>query len=489
MRRTCIAAACVVVGSLWLAGCTTVGKDYAAPPAPGAGAPWVSQPAAPESAALEWDRWWQRLGDPTLDRLVQTALAQNLDIRQAAARIVEARALRDATTGRTSPTLEAVAKVTEQRQTLDGQLPIERLGLDRNLTLYDPHFDASWEIDVFGRLRRGNESAQAQMQASIEDGYAVQQSVAAEVARTYLSLRGAQAELAARRASMQVVQQQLQVVQRRVAQGDTSQVELERARTQLDALATGVPGLEGRVRSAALGLGVLLGRPPEAEWALAQTDRAPSLSLPLIAFPTGERADMLKRRPDVRAAERRLAASVADVGVAQAEWFPKLVIGGSAGFQAQDLGDLFKSSSFYAGIVPTITWRIFDGGRVQAQIRAAEAREQKAAAGYERAVLSALTDAERALSNYRQSLDGVQSAQTLADGTARSTALAQRRQAAGDIGLAEVLEAQRQQRDAEEQQARARSAALVDMVALAKALGGGWRADQPIAAMAPKREP
>lgn len=457
-----------------LAGCTVVGPEYREPPAVAAAAAGWIDPAAAGRAPTqqEWATWWQSLHDPVLDRLIASALRQSPDIRQSQSRLAEVRALRRAAVGRESPTLDTHGSVAPRRQSENGQLPIGKIpGLERDLTLYEAGFDASWEIDLFGRLRRGTESATAQVQASEDDLQGAQLSVAAEVARTYIALRGAQGELAARQQGVQVLERLLAATQRRVQVGDASDLDVDRARAQLDSMRAGSPGLQARVRASALALGLLLGQAPEAEAALADTAAA---DVVLARFPAGERADLLRRRPDVRGAERRLASATAEVGVAEAERFPRLVIGGNAGFQAQNVSDLFKSGSLFAGVVPTISWRIFDGGRVQAQIDASDARREGAAIAYEKAVLGALSDAERALSNYRLSLDGVQLQQAFLASAQRSALHAQRRFDLGDIGLPERLDAERTLYEAQEQVARTRSAALADMVALVKALGGGW---------------
>jgi len=190
----------------------------------------------------------------------------------------------------------------------------------------------------------------------------------------------------------------------------------------------------------------------------------------------GERADILRRRPDIRAAERRLAASTADIGVATAELFPKLSIGASGGFQSLGLGSLFDPASQAFSIMPMISWRVFDGGRVRAEIRASEARQQQAALAYEQAVLTALGDAERALSNYYLALDAVQRQGVALEATRRSYAHAQTRFKVGDIALTDLLAEEGVLRDAEDAYVHTHTATAIELIALFKALGGGWDA-------------
>lgn len=243
------------------------------------------------------------------------------------------------------------------------------------------------------------------------------------------------------------------------------------AQARLAATDAGLPDIRARLRAAALGLGVLLGAPPERELALVDT-MVPEIALAPV--PVGERADLLRRRPDVRAAERRLAASTADIGVATAELFPKLRIGAGGGFQALDGGNLFQSASQVFSIMPLISWRVFDGGRVRAEIRASELRQQQAALAYEQAVLAALADAERALSNYHLNLDAVQRHGVALEAARRSYAHAQTRFKLGDIALTGLLAEERVVRDAEQDYVRTHTSTAIDLVALFKALGGGW---------------
>ncbi|KAA3641308.1 MAG: TolC family protein, partial [Proteobacteria bacterium] len=357
-------------------------------------------------------------------------------------------------------------------QSENGPLPIASIpGLDRDQTIYDIGFDAAWEIDLFGQTSRTLESAEASLQAVQADAIDIRISVAAEVARTYLSLRGAQRELAARESSVETLQQTLDLVQKRYELGDASQAEVDTTQARLAAAAAALPGIQARLHAAALGLAVLLGMPPEHELALLNTD-VPEITL--SALPVGERADVLRRRPDIRAAERRLAASTADIGVATAELFPKLAIGAGGGFQSLQSNNLFESDSSTFSIVPLISWRLFDGGRVRAEIRATEARQQQAALAYEQAVLTALSDAERALSDYLFGLDAVARQQLAVTAARRSYGHAQVRFDAGDISLTDLLAEERVLRDAEDNHVRTHTAAAINLVALFKALGGGW---------------
>lgn len=472
LRPHAAGSAAAALSALLLGACA-VGPTYREPPPVDTGSGWAQPDASPHDS-VDVSAWWAALGDPVLDRLVGAALSDNLDLRQAQARIGEARALRDRAAGDYAPVVDAAGSVTRRQQSENGPLPIASIpGLQRDQTIYEIGFDAGWEIDLFGKTQRAVESAEADMQAAQADANDVRISVAAEVARSYLTLRGAQRELAAREASVQTLQQTLDLVRRRFDAGDAAQADVETARARLAAADADLPRIRARLRAAALGLAVLLGVPPERELALLDTSTA---EITLAPIPVGERADILRRRPDVRAAERNLAARTADIGVATAELFPKLSIGGGGGFQSLNAGSLFEPASQIFSIMPVISWRVFDGGRVRAEIRASEARQQQAALAYEKTVLAALGDAERSLSDYKLGLDAVQRRRVALEAARNSYAHAQTRFKVGDIALTDLLAEERVLRDAEDAYARTHTATAIDLVSLFKALGGGWDA-------------
>lgn len=468
VRPLALALSCVL-----LTACAAVGPDYREPPPVDTGSGWTLRLAG-NSEPADLTQWWSVLGDPVLDRLMATALAQNLDLRQAAARIDEARALRDRVAGERLPTIGATASVNRRRQSENGPLPIGSIpGLDATQTIHDAGFDATWEADLFGAERRALEGASARFQATEVEAQGVRVRIAAEVARTWFTAVGARHELRAQRATLDTLQQTLELVRLRQALGDASAADVDAAYAQWAAVNALLPEIETRQRSAVLGLGVLLGAPPERELALLD---GPLAACTLRALPVGERADVLRRRPDVIAAERRLAASSADIGVATAELFPKLSISAGGGFQALGTGDWFDASSARFSILPMISWRLFDGGRVRAEIRAREAAERQAALAYEQAVLAALGDAERALNDYRGGLDTLDRRSMALDAARAGYGHARARYAAGDASLVELLAAQRSLHDAETAAARAHAGAATQLVALYKALGGGWEA-------------
>jgi len=468
----------VLLGTL-ATGCT-VGPDYQ-PPRIDTGDGWsepvaVSETARPDEA-IDLGTWWHAFDDATLDDLIERALEQNLDVRQATTRVAEARALRDAVVGRRLPAVDASANVAEQRLSENGSLPIRQIpGFDRDQTVYDIGFDSTWEADLFGRVRRSIEAADARLAETVELRRGARISVAAEVARVYQELRGAERRLDALESALEAARDTHRMVGLQVEAGEVARARLAQSEADLTALEARLPGVRSEIRASALSLGVLLGELPEAglELVADRPEETDDASWTAPALPVGQRADLLRRRPDVRAAERALAAATADIGVATAELFPRLTISAAGGFQAMDLGNLVTSGSETWSIVPFLSWRIFDGGRVRAQIRASEARAEAAALAYEQAVKEALADAERSLVRYRHDLEALDLQAAAVEAARRNREYARLRYEAGDTPLFELLDAERVLASAREGQAATRTRVATGLVALFKALGGGW---------------
>ncbi len=452
-----------------------VGPDYERPDVD-TGDGWIEPPEA-SGADVDLARWWQSFDDPVLVRLVDQALSQNLDIRQAEARVAEARALRSAVAGGRYPAVNADASVSRQKLSENGLLPIGQIpGIERDNTFYEPRFDALWELDLFGGTRRAVAAADARLEAVEEQRRGVQITVAAETARAYFALRGAQHELEARRAAVEATRESARLVQVRYEAGEDPAAAVAAADAELSALEATLPALLAQRRVAAMSLGVLLGELPEAELGL---ERQSPDYVALAPIPVGERGDILRRRPDVRAAERLLAAATGDLGAATAELFPKVVLAGSAGFQSLETGNLFDTTSQISSLGLSISWNLFDGGRLRAQVRANEARVLQAGLEYEKSVLAALTDAESALVRYDYGLQALDRQRGAMAAARRNYEYANMRYEAGDISLLQLFDAERGLRNAEDVYARTHTQAATDLVALFKALGGGWEATAP----------
>lgn len=461
-----------------LAACT-VGPDYERPAVAGADAGWVSEAGAGVvDGAVDLEPW-RAVGDPLLVELVERAALANLDVAQAEARLREARAGRDAAAGRRLPEASATASGTRQRLSENGQLPVANIpGFDREFSLFDAGFDASWEIDLWGGARRAVEAAGYRVELAQAQQRETQLRVVAEVVRSYAELRGAQAEAATLRADAQAQRRIATLVRQRYETGEAARFDDARADAQARAAEAALPGAEARIRAAAYALALLTAQPPEA-----MADRlltpAPVPRPPELAV-AGLRSDMLRRRPDVAMAEARLAAATADVGVETANLFPRLSLIGSIGQQARSTGDLDSSGSTRFQFGPSLHWPIFSGGRIRAQIRAADARKDGAAAAYEQAVLGALSDSETALNRYAATVSAARELRIARDRAATALDLARQRHDAGEDDAIALMDATIRYTAAARAADSADVAAFEAHAALVKTLGGGWsQADTP----------
>jgi multidrug efflux system outer membrane protein len=452
--------------ALLLAACA-VGPDYKTP----VQAPVVLQnaPAGAFSTANPEAQWWKAFNDPVLDGLVTQALAGNLDIRVAVARVDEARALfKDAR-------LDQVPRVTASGayQKSDQQQPGSN-GQRVESETYQAGFDAGWEIDLFGRVRRGVESARAEAGAARADLRDAQVTIAAEVARNYLELRGAQARLAVANRNLDTQRETLRLTQVRYNAGAGSPIDVASAQARLNATEAAIPSLITAEKRANYRLCVLVGkRPGELDATLAT--KADAEVTPLIAaLPIGDAADLLRRRPDVQAAERRLAAQTAKVGVATADLFPRVRVTGFIGFLSGTASGFGDSASQAWSVAPSVSWPALDLGGAHQRLKAAEARNDAALASYDQTVLRALEDLETALVAYRQQQAQLVSLTNQAAASRRAAELARIQYKEGGIDFLVLLDAERTLLAAEDSLTVAETGVNTNVVAIYKALGGGW---------------
>lgn len=452
-----------------LAGCT-VGPDYQ-PPATAVGDAWIT----PVSDAQVDAAWWTRFADPLLTELVESAVAGNKDLAEASARLREARANRDAVRGRSAPQVGVSSVATRNRLSENGPLPVGRVpGLGRDLSIFDAGFDASWEIDLWGGTRRAIESAEARAQSAEEARRAIAIQVIAEVVRAYVELRAAQSLRANAAADAEAQAKIARLIADRLRVGLASRSDFVRAEAQARGTAATVPLFEGDAAAAAFRLALLIGRPPEALYdRLRQPASLPSTD---VAVGAGLRSELLRRRPDVRQAERDLAAASAEVGVATAELFPRISLVGGFGQQARNTGDLFSGDSLRFQVGPALRWPIFSGGRIRAQIRAADARADAALVRYERAILNALSDSETAINRYAAANRARAERNEARAAAAEAVGLTRQRYQAGEDDLTALLQTQASFSAADRLTVQARADELQQLVALYKALGGGWDA-------------
>lgn len=457
----------VIMPCMVLSACV-VGPDYVTPPEAVHDA-WM----APVDTAQVDSQWWRKLNDPMLTALVDAAITNNKDLDEATARLREARANRDAILGRQIPHVGASAIATENRLSSNGQLPVGKIpALDPEFSIYDVGFDASWEIDLWGGTRRAVESANARVQAAEEARRAVVLQVIAEVVRSYIDLRTAQSLRASTIEDAQAQFRIAEIVAERFRAGTASRFDLTRARAQARTAAGAIPGFEADAAAAAFRLGVLTGEPPETRY--AQLIAPAPLPVANLDVSVGLRADLLRRRPDVRQAERDIAAATADVGVATAELFPRFSLLGTVGQQARSPGDLFSGDSLRFQVGPSFRWPIFSAGRIRAQIRAADARADAATTRYERAVLNALADSEIAINRFASAGRTTAERDQAREEANEAVQIAHTRYVAGEDDLTVLLQAQSSFSSADRLALQAKAAQLQQLAALYKALGGGW---------------
>ena len=438
--------------------------DSLAPPAP----PPATVPVVTGDSVLPVGPHWRALGDTTLDRLLEQALRGNLDVEAAQARIRGARAARTGAALDFVPTVTAVGGYTRQRLA-GATFPIGN-GNFPDQDIWDAGFDASWELDLFGRVRRGVQARGALVGAAEQELRDVRVSLAAELARVYFELRGAQEQLAVAERNAENQRRTLALTRERLDAGRGTAFDTERAQAQLSITLATVPPLEARVAAAQYRIGVLVGRPP-AE--VASELRSVAAMPPLPATVAVAAPDsLIRRRPDVAAAERRVAAEHAFVGSARAEYLPRVDVGGTAGFSSAEFGDLAGDGTFRYAVGPIISWPLLNLGRVKARVDEASALEAETRARYDQTVLGALEEVETALVTYRTSLGRVERVADAAAASGRAAELARLRFTGGVADFLQVLDAERTQLESEDQLARARTDASVAYAALYKALGG-----------------
>ncbi|ARP97454.1 efflux transporter outer membrane subunit [Bordetella genomosp. 13] len=471
---------------LALAGCAAVGPDYAVPEQaavrkPAAAAPFAQAGSGSGDAQrFVQDEppgdWWRLYQDPRLDALVGQALAANTDLRQAAANLERTRAVADEARSQQRPGVGVNASPSYGH--VSGIQELQPDARPRNQWSYSSGISVSYQLDLFGQIRRAVEAADADTQAAQAAYDAARVTVVAETARAYADLCAAGMQLASARHSADVQRQSLDAVRRLQTAGRGTALDVSRARAQLEQLQAEVPPFQARQRTALYQLAALTGHAPgEMPQSLLTCAQPPRLAQ---AIPVGDGASLLRRRPDIRQAERALAAATARIGMATADLYPKITLGlngGSAG-PASMFGD---RGTFSWSIAPLISWTVPDTGAAQSRIAQAEAGTRGALARFDATVLNALRETESALVSYARQLDRDASLQAARDQSATAADQARRLFQAGKTDYLTVLDAERTLAGAESALAASRAALSTDQVALFLALGGGWQDTAKIA--------
>jgi NodT family efflux transporter outer membrane factor (OMF) lipoprotein len=456
----------LLIAPFLLMGCAAVGPNYSLPQME-LPATWrtVEDPALlPQSELVQ--QWWTLFNDPLLDRLIDAATQNNRDLMSAIARMDEARAKLGLTRGERLPGVDAQGSANRQKTSDNGLSP----GVEE--TVYATGVTAGWELDLFGRIRRRVEAATADYQASAEDRTDVLISLYANVALTYLDIRTYQARLIAAGANIDSQRSVLELTRSRYRNGLATALDVAQAERILAGTEAEVPPLKIGLSRAINALAVLLGQAPGHLTGELTTPR--QIPLPPDKVTVGVPANLLRQRPDVRRAERRLAAETARIGVFKADLYPSFTLFGNLGFESIDSGDLFDADSRVFSFGPSLRWNIFNGGSIRQQIKAQDARTRQALFNYEQSVLNSLREVENALVAYIEDRTRLSALHRSAEASRRSVKLATDLYKQGLVDFQQVLDAQRDQFSFENQLAAARGNSAANFVRLYAAFGGGW---------------
>lgn len=465
--------------ALALAGCK-VGPDYH-PPQTSLPTGFTSQIATAETNAAPAEalaHWWTLFKDPQLDGLINEAATANHDLRLAQARVQEARALRGMTRSSLFPQLNASGAYQRSRtsaNTIQGE-QLQKIGLPLTQDNFNAGFDMNWEIDVFGGNLRSLEAAQAGLESAQEVVNGTLVSVMAEVGLAYIDLRGLQKQLAVANDNLHAQEEVLKLTRDRYQAGLSSELDSTRAQAQVAATAALIPPLEQAIQTTEHRLAVLLGKTPgELNDQLAKAEPIPSAA---AMVPVGLPSDLLRRRPDIRRAERDLAASTARIGVATAELFPKFYLTGVAQLQSIEAKDFFDGGSRYWSLGPTFRWPIFEAGRIRQNIKVENARQEQAAIRYEKTVLTSLEETENALVAYGKEQERHRALVESETASQRAVTLATDQFRSGLVDFLNVLEAERSLYASQNELAVSERTLSQNAIRLFKALGGGWPAPE-----------
>ncbi len=467
-----------VLACLFALSACTLGPDFRRPESAPALASFASAGANVPSNTVEQTldaSWWTQFQDPVLVELEREAIAANLDLQAAAARVAQSRAALQVSGAARLPSVDAGASYARQRGSGKGTNALSGATDQHAFNLSQAGLDASWELDLWGRARRLQESSVAQLEAAGFDAAAMRVSLTAEVARVYLELRGVQNDLRVARSNSEIAAKSLHVAERRRAQGVATEFDTSVARAQLASFEAAIPELEARADALSNALALLLAKPPRA--LDAQLSTAAELPGLPARVPVGVPSELAHRRPDILGAESRLHAATAQIGAARADFYPRISLTGSLGAQALSFSDLGWGARQFA-IGPSLHLPIFEGGRLKGNLALLDARQQEAAIAYRQTVLTAWHEVDNALSSYRRVQGRAAQLDVAVLENRRALTHAERRYAQGAADYLTVLVTQQRLLDSENAASRGRTDTALAMVALYKALGGGWDAAQ-----------
>jgi len=489
-----------------------VGPNYHAPQIPtaaayselAAGASQSNEPQAnatlasePVASEADLSQWWTQLNDPTLNSLITRALAQNLNLKAATARLRQARESVMVAASADIPHVSSSAVVAHLNDNSKSAVLSNILGADNgstgagdtistpsHLNLFAANLDASWEIDIFGGGRRSVEQADANLEAAVWRRRDGEVSLTAEVANDYLMLRALQAEIAIAKGEAQTQAANFTIIRQQAKAGFVTQLNVNQQQAQVEATIAQIPELQAQAQAQIHAIAVLLGQAPET--VTAELDTAGPLPTPPLTLPVGLPSDLLRRRPDIRQAERQLAAATAGVGVQVANLYPKFnVMAFGPAFASTTTNHLFDLNNAASLGYGMIQWPIFEGGRVRAGIRSARDQEDQAYLNYRQTILSALQNVEDALARYTAEQQRIKPLEASLKAAQSSTTIANQQYAIGLVTYLNILQAQATELNAENQLTQAKAQLCQDLASLYTALGGGWSADEGAAMKKP----
>ncbi|MDD1643395.1 MAG: efflux transporter outer membrane subunit [Methylococcaceae bacterium] len=473
----------MITAAIASSSCSLVGPDYVKPES-AVESKWINQ-SSPEISkrTIELSTWWKVFKDPILDRLITEARQQNLSLQVAGTRILEARAQLGIVTSAEYPQLQQVNGDLNQQQ-ISAFAPNTREGMDRSYASTGIGFDMGWELDVWGKFRRGVQSSVANLEASVAGYDDALVSLTAEVARTYVLVRLSEARIQVARDNVKIQERTLEIAKALFSGGLINELDYLQAESLLSNTLAAIPPLEADLRQAKNGLSVLLGRPPGA------IDSYLTESKPIPVAPAqvaiGVPAELLRRRPDIRLAERQLATQSALIGVAKADLYPHFSLLGSINLRASDaaltyasmggstLGQLFNAKSFQYFVGPSVSWDIFNYGRIRNQVRVEDARFQSLVGAYRNTVLNAAKEAEDATAGFLNSQKQRDQLQLSYAAAKRSTDLSLYQYSEGLVDYQRVLDSQRTLVTSQAALVGSTGNIAINLIALYKAVGGGW---------------
>ena len=459
------------VCALSLVGCS-LGPDFKQPQLLYGDKPWVKKASESNAGFTDIEqRWWQSFGDPQLTALVEKAAIENFDIRIAQKNLEQADALISQARSGLFPNVDAEGSLTRRQISETAGIPVGP-GNPRIQDFYSTGLVSNWELDIFGGTRREISAAYARYQSLEEQKRDTLLLVLSEVARNYVELRGTQKRQAIIQSNIDLQQRRADLVKRRFDIGDASEFDYSRTLAQLQSTKARLPNVDGQIDTLIYRLSVLTGQPPEAlkdELSLAK-----ALPFNPEIVPIGLRSDLLRRRPDIRAAERELVAEVNDIGARTADLFPKFTLTGNIGYESIGADDFLSSASRVWSIGPGISWPIFSAGRIRAQINAEEAGAEAAALEYEKTVLLALEDAESAFTQYGRELETRNQLKQAVATRNNNLELSRKRYESGLDSLINLIDTEREALTSQEELVASETQTLVKLVRLYKSLGGGW---------------